>query len=257
MNDNFKNQAKYKIIELAKRKFNQLQTERFELNSLLLSENSQPLFFNQTVPKYVMNEISIYLDIRNDLKAKGLLNVDPNIINIGELENKFLTCKEKISNSLNIITTTVNVILSKSFSNNRIHLIVNYILQYLITHEFLTDKPYKINSLKTHFRVMPVDLLLLKRAQEKVNQLEDELEFYDLLLNNFTYTSLLKVEIDYKVSVRLDYDLGNLDFYKYVQKKITESKIFLCPELHFEVDKINKEFSEINNHFLQLLCNSI
>jgi hypothetical protein len=256
MNDNFKNQAKYKIIEIAERKFNQLQTERFELNSLLLSENSQPLFFNQTVPKFVMDEISIYLDIRNDLKAKGLLNVDPNIINVGELENKFVTCKEKISNSLKIIKITVNVLLSKSFSNNRIHLIGNYILQYLITHEFLTDKPNKINSLKTHFRVMPVDLLSLIRAQEKVNQLEDELAFFDLLLNNFTDTSLLELEIDYNLRVRLDYYLG-LDFYKYVQKKITESKIFLCPELHFEVDKINKEFSEINDHILQLLCNSI
>lgn len=257
MKDNFKyfkNHANTKIIGLTTRKFEQLEIAHFELNSLNLSVNSKPMFFCQKLPDIQIDLIKTWSnpDVTIYPKAKEIKKTVNEITKSGELDAKFSMCKKKISNSLKLIEANTNILISNSCLGNLITVFYNYILEYLIIHKFISDENPSSNAIETSFRAMPLDLFFIKKAQEKVDQIEDELQFYELLLQNFTDTSLVEIKIDSYVQNKLGYDLGDIEFYRHIQKEILESKQSLCSKLHFEIDNITKEFTEINNSILEL-----
>lgn len=254
---NIKNHTHYRIIELATKKIGKLEKARFKLNSLNLSINFKSLFFTQKLPDIQLNEIKSFNPglgfERYPKKNKISLS---ELTKSGELFNEFSMCKKKISYNLKSIKSNIIVLKSNSYLNSLIFKCYNYILEYLIFHKFLSDKNPESNVLESSYTAMPIDPLFLSKQldqyQSEVDEIEDELIFYELLLQYFNESSLLEIKVDLGLQTILTYDLGEIEFYRYIIKEITELKQSLSPEFYNEIDNIVKEFNKINNSILDL-----
>ena len=120
----------------------------------------------------------------------------------------------------------------------------------------MSDKNPESNVLESSYTAMPIDPLFLSKQldqyQSEVDEIEDELIFYELLLQYFNESSLLEIKVDLGLQTILTYDLGEIEFYRYIIKEITELKQSLSPEFYNEIDNIVKEFNKINNSILDL-----
>lgn len=294
--ENFKQKAQYKITGIAAQKKEQLEMVIFEVDASHLFHSSG-LFFNHAFPEKIVSTVKSQIEINlfikevkkqrsvqkdqishPDFKKKEVEKLVESLLKNDALQNKLSHCQKEILKSLKFIKSKIIAIQSNNCSNDRLSLIYNCILNYLIEHDFIYHKTPKDSDnnkalhqaiglgsetaiqkrkdslIETSFSAMHLNLnsRSIKSSLKLMEQLKYELEFYELLLRHFTDKEIVDLEIDMRLQSRSMWDLDETEFYRHVHDKIIDANEFLVNSLYDEVGLIAEEFTKINKSIIEL-----